>query len=115
MRTTVPEIRQVETDEIYIGVDKRGAHYILPIQAKGGSDKLGVVQIEQDFAVGSSKFPTLICKPIAAQFMNNGAIALFEFELTEKGIAVASEKHYRLVRPDELTIEELENYKTRII
>lgn len=114
LRTTVPEMGQVETDEIYIGLDKRGVHYLLPVQAKGGNDKLGVVQIEQDFAVGASKFPDLICKPIAAQFMANGAIALFEFELTADGIAIVSEKHYRLVRPDELSIEELETYKTRI-
>ncbi|HEX5151731.1 MAG TPA: hypothetical protein VFW07_09790 [Parafilimonas sp.] len=87
---------------------------MLPVQAKGGNDKLGVVQIEQDFAMGASKFPDLICKPIAAQFMANGAIALFEFELTENGIAIISEKHYRLVRPEELSFEELEAYKTRI-
>lgn len=31
LRTTVREIGQVETDEIYIGIDKRGAHYVLPI------------------------------------------------------------------------------------
>mgnify|MGYP001611959111 CR=1 FL=1 len=114
LRTTIPEIGQVETDEIYIGIDKRGVHYIIPVHAKGGTDKLGVVQIEQDFAIGAAKFPTLICKPIAAQFMTNGAIALFEFELTGQEIAITSEKHYRLVRPDELTVEELEKYKTRI-
>ncbi len=114
LRTTVPEMGQVETDEIYIGIDRRGVHYILPVQAKGGSDKMGVVQIEQDFAVGSSKFPDLICKPIAAQFMPNKTIALFEFEMTEEGIAVTSEKHYRLVPPDDVTVEELEKYKTRI-
>ena len=114
LRTTVPEMGQVETDEIYIGIDKRGAHYILPVQAKGGTDKLGVVQIEQDFAVGAAKFPGLICKPVAAQFMSNGAIALFEFEISKDGIVITSEKHYRLVMPSELTQEELENYKTRI-
>jgi hypothetical protein len=105
---------QVETDEIYIGIDKRGVHYILPVQAKGGNDKLGVVQIEQDFAIGASKFSTLICKPIAAQFMTHGTIALFEFESTEQGIAIISEKHYRLVKPEDLSSEELENYKTRL-
>lgn len=114
LRTTIPEMGQVETDEIYIGIDKRGVHYILPVQAKGGNDKLGVVQIEQDFAIGASKFSGLICKPIAAQFMANGTIALFEFELTEEGIVITAEKHYRLVRPDELSSEELENYKARI-
>lgn len=114
LRTTVPSMGQVETDEIYIGLDKRGAHYLLPVQAKGGNDKLGVIQIEQDFAVGASKFPNLICKPIAAQFMPNGAIALFEFELTQNGIAIVSEKHYRLVTPNDVSVEELESYKARI-
>lgn len=113
LRTTVPEIGQVETDEIYIGIDKRGVHYIIPVQAKGGTDKLGVVQIEQDFAIGASKFPTLICKPIAAQFMNNKAIALLEFEMYNNEIVITTEKHYRLVAHGELTTEELENYKTR--
>jgi hypothetical protein len=113
LRTTVPEMGQVETDEIYIGIDKRGVHYILPVQAKGGNDKLGIVQIEQDFAIGASKFPELICKPIAAQFMINGTIALFEFELSDDDISIASEKHYKLVKPDELSSTELEKYKTR--
>lgn len=35
LRTAVPKLGQVETDEIYIGVDRRGAHYIFPVQAKG--------------------------------------------------------------------------------
>ena len=113
LRTTVPDMGQVETDEIYIGIDKKGVHYILPVQAKGGTDKLGVIQIEQDFAIGASKFPTLVCKPIAAQFMSNGAISLFEFELSNQTITIISEKHYKLVGADELSAEELENYKTR--
>lgn len=114
LRTTVPEMGQVETDEIYVGIDKKGVHYIIPVQAKGKNDRLGVVQIEQDFAIGAAKFPNLICKPIAAQFMNNGAIALFEFETNPDGIVVIAEKHYRLVGPDDLSEGELEIYKTRI-
>lgn len=114
LRTTVPGIGQVETDEIYIGIDKRGVHYFIPVQAKGGKDKLGIVQIEQDFAIGHEKFPKLICKPIAAQFMASGAIALFEFEQGKEGIKIVTEKHYRLVLADELTATELEKYKTRV-
>lgn len=64
LRTAIPDLGQVETDEIYVGVDKKGAHYIFPVQAKGGSDKLSIVQIEQDFAVCAEKAPTLICRPI---------------------------------------------------
>ncbi len=113
LRTTVPDIGQVETDEIYIGIDKRGAHYVLPVEAKGKTDKIGIVQIEQDFAVCVTKFPGLICRPVAAQFMDNNAMALFAFEQTEKGIAISSEKHYTLVSAEELSPEELKNYQKR--
>lgn len=113
LRTTVPEMGQVEVDEIYIGVDKRGAHYIIPVQAKGHGDNLGIVQIEQDFALAAAKFPTLKCKSIAAQFMNNGAIALFEMEFNNERIEIASEKHYRLVSSEELSEDELAQYAGR--
>lgn len=114
LRTTVPEMGQVETDEIYIGVDKKGAHYVFPVQAKGGKDKLSIVQIEQDFAVCAAKFPLLSCRPIAAQFMDDGAIALFEFELGENGVTISSEKHYQLVSPKEVTDADLEIYRERL-
>ncbi len=50
LRTAVKNVGQVETDEIYVGLDKRGAHFILPVQAKGKREKIGIVQIEQDIA-----------------------------------------------------------------
>ncbi|MGI8687556.1 MAG: endonuclease [Thermomicrobiales bacterium] len=113
LRTTVSDLGQVETDEIYIGVDRRGAHYAFPVQAKGGSDRLSIVQIEQDFKLCAEKFPALICRPIAAQFMADDLIALFEFEIDETGVALSSEKHYRLVPPDAVTAAELESYRAR--
>jgi hypothetical protein len=113
LRTTVPEIGQVETDEIYVGIDKRGAHYVFPVQAKSGSDKIGIVQIRQDFEVCATKLPNLICCPIAAQFVNKDVIALLEFEKSDDGIKIAVEKHYKLVRPDELSPEELRKYQQR--
>ena len=38
LRTTASNMGQVETDELYVGVDRRGSHYVVPIQAKGGKD-----------------------------------------------------------------------------
>ena len=87
--------------------------YVFPIQAKGGTDRLNVVQIEQDFAVCAAKFPLLVCRPIAAQFMDEGVIALFEFEQSEKGVGISSEKHYKLVPPKEVTDEDLRTYSGR--
>jgi hypothetical protein len=113
LRTTLSDGSQVETDEIYVGIDKRGAHYVLPVQAKSVKDKIGIVQLEQDFELCTLKFPRLICRSIAAQFMKENLIALFEFEQTSDGIKVSSEKHYRLVRPNELSSDELQSYSAR--
>jgi len=113
LRTTVPGLGQVDMDEIYLGIDKRGVHYVLPVQAKGGKDKIGIVQIEQDFAACKTKFPELICRSIAAQFVNEELIALFECEQTDKGIRVSAERHYRLVNPEDLSEEELKTYRKR--
>ena len=114
LRTTVPGMGQVETDEIYIGIDKKGAHFVFPLQAKGGSDILGIVQIEQDFALCTHKFPGYVqCRPIAAQFMEDNLIALFEFENTEKGLRKVNERHYRLVSPEKMTAEDLRAYMLR--
>ena len=112
LRTTVSG-RQLETDEVYVGVDRRGVHYVFPVQAKGGKDKLNIVQIEQDLAMCALKFPHLVCRPIGAQFMADQLIALFELEETETGVAKAMERHYRLVPPDLLSTEDLSMYAKR--
>ena len=115
LRTSVSGMGQVETDELYVGVDRRGAHYILPVQAKGGRDKLNMVQIEQDFAVCNTKFSSLICWPVAAQFLDESLIALFLFERTDQGIAISAERHYRLVPPESMSPADLEDYRNRTL
>lgn len=114
LRTTVTGMGQVETDELYVGVDKSGSHYVIPVQAKGGNDRLSRVQIEQDIAVCSEKMPSLICRPVGAQFMKDDLIALFEFEQQGDDIRVASEKHYLLVSPDAVTDDDLARYRRRL-
>lgn len=113
LRTTVSDLGQVETDELYIGIDKRGAHYIFPVQAKAGRDKISLVQIFQDSAMCKEKFPELICRPIAAQFMRDDVIALIEFEESKEGLAISGEKHYRLASPEEVSEAELQQYRRR--
>lgn len=111
LRTTVPDFGQVETDEIYVGIDRRGAHYVFPVQAKGHKDRLNVVQILQDLGLCDHKFPALICRSIAAQFMGDDLIALFAFEKGESGVKMSTEKHYRLVSPESVTGSDLESYR----
>lgn len=114
LRTTVPGMGQVETDDLYVGHDRRGAQVVVPVQAKGGRDRISEVQIEQDLALCAQKFPALTCLPIAAQFIDTRTVALFAFERQEDGLAVSAERHYRLVGPDELSVEELRTYAQRI-
>jgi hypothetical protein len=117
LRTAIDE-GQLETDEVYVGIDRRGAHYVFPIQAKGGADHLSVVQIWQDFKMCEKKFPSLIARPIAAQFMTDDVIALFSFEWDGKdGITIASgaERHYKLVASDGLSDAELAAYAKRTV
>lgn len=110
LRSSVKGMGQVEIDEIYVGVDRHGAHYVIPVQAKGGRDRLSPIQIGQDIALCSEKFPALICRPIAAQFFGTNKIALFEFRETRDGLRVIDERHYELAPPSELTDEEIAQY-----
>lgn len=113
LRTTVRGIGQVETDELYVGVDAKGCQYAVPVQAKGGRDELNIVQIEQDMALCESRFPQLICRPVAAQFMQDDVIALFAFEKIEGEVKVLEERHYKLVEANELTADDLAAYRRR--
>lgn len=110
LRTQVPGLGQTETDEIYIGIDKRGAHYVIPVQAKGGSDRLSIVQIEQDTAMSAHLFKGAICRAIGAQFMKENIIALFEFGIDGGGFGVIAERHYVLVPKGEISDEDLAGY-----
>lgn len=112
LRTAVDGV-QVETDDLYVGVDRAGAHYVLPVQAKSARDRLGATQIEQDMDMCAQKFPALICRPIGAQFTTDGTIALFEFDREDGRIVVCRESQYALVGPDEWDSQDLGRYAAR--
>lgn len=112
LRTTAPSIGQTEIDEVYVVVDKYGVQYVVPVQAKVGTDQIGVVQVVQDLAVCEAKFHDLVARPVAAKFMAGGTVALFEFMQDDSGdVVIANEKHYRLVSADDISATELEQYR----
>lgn len=113
LRTTVKGIGQIEIDEIYVGIDRQGRQFVLPVQAKGGNDQLGVVQAKQDIECCKQKFPTLICRPIAAQFMSDNSIAIFELTLENDKVKVVEERHYQLVAASNISAEDLLSYSIR--
>ena len=110
LRTTVPDIGQVEIDEIYVGVDKLGRQFIFPVEAKGGSNEIGVVQIEQDIRLCENKYPELICRAIAAQFIGSNKISIFEFTMQDDEVKKVAERHYELVSSTDITDKELSQY-----
>ncbi len=112
LRTSVQGIGQVETDEIYVGISTSGEQFIIPVQAKGAKDSIGIVQVEQDLGVCESKYPTLRCRPLAAQFVQDDLIALFELTMSKGEVAIKDEKHYRLVPNEDLSDEEIKAYRS---
>ena len=113
LRTTVAGKGQIEIDELYVGIDRHGNHYVIPVQAKGGTDQLSVVQTSQDLACCKEKFPGLICRALSAQFMENDRIAMFELAVEDDEVKVVDEKHYKLVPASEISTADLVSYRNR--
>ena len=110
LRTTVKGIGQIEIDEIYVGVNKHGQQFTMPVQAKGGKDRLSVVQTTQDIACCKEKFPDLTCRPVSAQFLPDDVIAMFELALDGEEVKIVEEKHYKLVLADQISPDDLKLY-----
>jgi hypothetical protein len=113
LRTQVKGMGQIEIDEIYVGLNRHGAQYVIPVQAKGGTDKLSPVQTFQDVECCRVKFPDLICRPVSAQFMENGAIALFELTVEGGKALIVEERHYQLVPSNEIDADLKRQYAGR--
>ena len=113
LRTTVRGLGQIEIDELYIGLDRHGNHYVIPVQAKGGTDQLSVVQTRQDLACCKEKFPGLACRALSAQFMDNERIAMFELTIENDEVKVVDEKHYKLLPSADISPEDLASYRNR--
>lgn len=110
LRTTITNGTQIEIDELYIGIDKRGAHYVVPLQAKGGKDQINVVQTRQDIAWCTEELPEVRCRPVAAQFMDDDVIAMFELAVDKDEVKVVEERHYKLTPGDKISLAERTSY-----
>ncbi|RDD60209.1 endonuclease [Ferruginivarius sediminum] len=102
LRTTLRHGSQIEIDEIYIGLDRQGHHYVIPVQAKGGNDQISVVQTRQDIQCCAEKFEGIVCRAVSAQFMDGNRIALFELAVESDEVKVVDERHYILVPASEI-------------
>ena len=111
LRTTVKGIGQIEIDELYVGIDTQGCHYVIPVQAKGGNDQISVVQTQQDITACAEKFPNVKCRALSVQFMDDDIIAMFELTTDKDEVKVVEERHYKLVPSDELDDKAIRAYR----
>jgi len=113
LQTSVKDMGQIEMDEVYVGLNRHGQQFVIPVQAKGGTDRLGVTQTRQDIACCLQKFPNLTCRPVSAQFMQDDTIAVFELALQDDDVRILEEKHYKLVPSDQIGADDLKLYAKR--
>ena len=111
LRTTVKGIGQIEIDELYVGMDRYGCHYAIPVQAKGGTDQISVVQTKQDLAWCAQAFPDMRARAISAQFIGSEKVALFELTVEDNVVKVVEERHYKLLPAAELDQAAIRNYR----
>jgi hypothetical protein len=111
LRTTVIDIGQIEIDELYVGIDKFGCHYVIPVQAKGGKDQISVVQTLQDLAWCEERFPGMRAKALSVQFLGQNKIAFFELVIQDFALKVAEERHYQLVPSEQIDPKAIRNYR----
>lgn len=117
LRTKVEGIGQIEVDEVYVGVNKHGAHFVIPCQAKSPGDRFGIAQVRQDTAFCQQKYPHARCRPLGLQFLGDNRVAILEFTTDEEDdilcFRIVEERHYQLIPADQLTPEELHGYAAR--
>jgi hypothetical protein len=111
LRTTVKGVGQIEIDELYVGIDKYGCHYAIPVQAKGGTDQISVVQTKQDLAWCAQRFPEMRQRAISAQFMGSERIAMFELTVEDSVVKVVEERHFKLIPASDLDQGAIRSYR----
>ena len=114
VRDQLPGFGQIEIDEVYVAVNNTGNQFEIPVQANGGSDQIGIVQVMQDLALCRKAFPLLTPRLVAVQFVKDETgETIVMFELIEKDgeLLVADEKQYRLVPANQIGEEDLANYR----
>jgi hypothetical protein len=78
-RTTVKKKGQVETDDLYVGLNTEGQQFVIPIEAKSKKDHLAKTQIVHLVNFAIERFPKLILRPVGIQEMADGSLVLIEF------------------------------------
>ncbi len=81
-RSFVAGMGEVELDALYVGVNKTGTLFVLPIEAKSQaeSEMIGRIQVSQMAKLVRQDFPELCRRILAAKALADGTIAMVEFD-----------------------------------
>lgn len=60
----------------------------------------------------AEKYPQLICRSIACQFITWDIVAMFEFLIEDERIVKINERHYKIVDAAAISSEDLLSYRT---
>jgi hypothetical protein len=111
LRTSLEEHGQIEVDALYVGLDKTGRQYIIPVEAKGPKGRISRAQLAGNIAFACKNYPRLILRPVGAKAAADGSIFLYEFVPAQclDDISVVEVKRYRLVPMDEVPLPDIES------
>lgn len=114
LRTKLDEIGQIEIDELYVGANRQGEHFIIPVQVKKERDQLGVSQLLQDLAYCRARHPEMRPRAIGAQMfrwqsegVSYDRIVMIEFACDDQSddlvISKVAERHFVLLPAGSIT------------
>jgi hypothetical protein len=109
-RSFVTGMGEVELDALYVGVNKTGTLFVLPIEAKsqGESERIGRIQVSQMAKLVRQDFPDLRRRILAVKALAGGTIAVVEFDDHEEpdDFGIVFIGRFRLIRR-ETTVDKL--------
>ena len=105
-RGFVEGMGEVELDPLYVGIDKTGKLYILPIEAKSQAENemIGRVQISQMAKLVRQDFADLDRRILAIKYLKDGTIVIIEFDdqVEPDDFKIVSVSRFRLIRQEQI-------------
>jgi len=106
-RTTVKGKGQVETDDLYVGLNTDGQQFVIPVEAKSAKDNLAKTQILSSIGFAVQRYAKLILRPVGVQEMKDGSLVLIEFTPGDHPdkIKIKNQRRYSLVKFDDVPFD----------
>ncbi len=93
-----------EIDEMYVGLNADGQHFMIPVEAKSRerSERLTADQIYNNYITAKTQFPNVIVIPLAAKVIDDYQFAMVRFAVdsaTEEVTKVMEKRYVLSVNP----------------